>query len=144
VNNVYGETRLTFGREYIVPKPFDSRLISSTTPAFAKAGMESGVAKMAIVDWDKCKLLQRSGNGTKVVRIFNSRTKVNAKRIVFAEVDPLDFQKSAQIAYNDRAMGKIKSKSHNIPKFNWRKRNWSRRFIFRQTQQITVCFSHSF
>lgn len=103
VNIAYGETRLTFGRDYIIPKPFDPRLISSIPPAVAKAAMESGVAKMPIEDWDKYKeeLLQRSGNDNKVVRILHSRAKVNAKRIVFAEADHLDVLKAAQIAYDE-------------------------------------------
>ncbi len=53
VNIAYGETRLTFGKEYIIPKPFDQRLIAEIPPAVAKAAMESGVAKAPIEDWDK-------------------------------------------------------------------------------------------
>ncbi|WP_369753961.1 NADP-dependent malic enzyme [Flavobacterium sp. WC2409] len=103
VNIAYGETRLTFGRDYIIPKPFDPRLIYSIPPAVAKAAIESGVAKNPIEDWDKYKeeLLQRSGNDNKVVRMLHSRAKVNAKRIVFAEADHLDVLKAAQIAYEE-------------------------------------------
>ncbi len=103
VNIAYGETRLTFGKEYIIPKPFDQRLIAKIPPAVAKAAMESGVAKAPIEDWDKYEeeLLQRSGNDNKVVRLLHSRAKSNAKRIVFAEADHLDVLKAAQIVYEE-------------------------------------------
>ncbi len=103
VNIAYGETRLTFGRDYIIPKPFDPRLISSVPIAVARAAMESGVAKKPIEDWDlyKEELLQRSGNDNKVVRMLHSRAKINAKKIVFAEADHLDVLKAAQIAYEE-------------------------------------------
>ncbi len=82
VNIAYGETRLTFGKDYIIPKPFDQRLIAEIPPAVAKAAMESGVAKAPIEDWDKYReeLLQRSGNDNKVVRLLHSRAKANAKK----------------------------------------------------------------
>jgi malate dehydrogenase (oxaloacetate-decarboxylating)(NADP+) len=103
VNIAYGETRLTFGREYIIPKPFDQRLIAKIPPAVARAAMESGVAKAPIEDWDKYEeeLLQRSGNDNKVVRLLHSRAKSNVKRIVFAEADHLDVLKAAQIVYEE-------------------------------------------
>ena len=53
VNIAYGETKLNFGREYIIPKPFDPRLIATVPPAVAKAAMESGVATETITDWEK-------------------------------------------------------------------------------------------
>ncbi|MFT6795598.1 MAG: malate dehydrogenase (oxaloacetate-decarboxylating)(NADP+) [Maribacter sp.] len=103
VNIAYGETRLTFGKEYIIPKPFDQRLIAKIPPAVAKAAMESGVAKAPIEDWGKYEeeLLQRSGNDNKVVRLLHSRAKSNIKRIVFAEADHLDVLKAAQIVYEE-------------------------------------------
>ena len=103
VNIAYGETRLTFGKEYIIPKPFDQRLISEIPPAVAKAAMDSGVAKSPIDDWDRYKeeLLQRSGNDNKVVRLLHNRAKMNKKRIVFAEADHLDVLKAAQIVHEE-------------------------------------------
>ncbi len=103
VNIAYGETRLTFGNEYIIPKPFDQRLIAEIPPAVAKAAMDSGVAKAPIEDWDRYReeLLQRSGNDNKVVRLLHSRARLNAKRIVFAEADQIDVLKAAQIAYDE-------------------------------------------
>ncbi len=103
VNIAYGETRLTFGREYIIPKPFDQRLIYEVPPAVAKAAMESGVAKAPIEDWYKYKeeLLLRSGNDNKVVRLLHGRARSNTKKIVFAEADHLDVLKAAQIVYEE-------------------------------------------
>ncbi|MFS4493341.1 NADP-dependent malic enzyme [Maribacter sp. 2308TA10-17] len=103
VNIAYGETRLTFGRDYIIPKPFDPRLISEIPPAIAKAAMDSGIAKEPIEDWDRYKeeLRQRSGGDNKVVRLLHNRAKMNLKRIVFAEADHLDVLKAAQIAYDE-------------------------------------------
>ncbi|SFU57592.1 malate dehydrogenase (oxaloacetate-decarboxylating)(NADP+) [Pustulibacterium marinum] len=106
VNIAYGETRMTFNREYIIPKPFDPRLIAKIPPAVAKAAMESGVATDEILDWDKYEeeLLQRLGNDNKIVRMLHTRAKSNPKRVVFAEADQLDVLKAAQII-NDEGIG---------------------------------------
>ncbi|MGB3605599.1 MAG: NADP-dependent malic enzyme [Psychroserpens sp.] len=103
VNIAYGETRLTFGRDYIIPKPFDPRLIAEVPPAVAKAAMESGVAKEPIEDWEKYKddLLERLGADNKIVRLLLNRAKLNPKRVVFAEADHLDVLKAAQIVHDE-------------------------------------------
>src|SRR5690606_34170940 len=103
VNIAYGETRLTFGKEYIIPKPFDPRLITEIPPAVAMAAIESGVAKSPIEDWDKYReeLLQRSGNDNKLVRLLLNRAKMAPKKIVFAEADHLDVLKAAQIVHDE-------------------------------------------
>ncbi|TYB78403.1 NADP-dependent malic enzyme [Bizionia myxarmorum] len=103
VNIAYGETRLTFGREYIIPKPFDPRLISQIPPAVAKAAIESGVAKHPITDWVKYEneLLERSGSDNKIVRLLLNRAKLSPKRVVYAEADHLDVLKAAQIAHDE-------------------------------------------
>ena len=103
VNIAYGETRLTFGREYIIPKPFDPRLISEVPPAVAKAAMDSGVAKESITDWDKYRdsLLERLGSDNKIIRLLTNRAKMDPKRVIYAEADHLDVVKAAQIAYDE-------------------------------------------
>lgn len=103
VNIAYGETKLNFGREYIIPKPFDPRLISVVAPAVAKAAMESGVALNPITDWNKYEeeLLERLGSDNKMVRLLTNRAKTDPKRIVFAEADQLDVLKAAQIVYEE-------------------------------------------
>ena len=103
VNIAYGETRLTYGKDYIIPKPFDPRLIAEVPPAVAKAAMESGVAKEPIEDWEKYKetLLERLGSDNKIVRLLTNRAKMNPKRVVYAEADHLDVLKAAQIAHDE-------------------------------------------
>ncbi|MFT5846548.1 MAG: malate dehydrogenase (oxaloacetate-decarboxylating)(NADP+) [Psychroserpens sp.] len=103
VNIAYGETRLTFGKDYIIPKPFDPRLIAEVPPAVAKAAMDSGVATEPIEDWEKYKdeLLERLGSDNKIVRLLLNRAKLNPKRVVFAEADQLDVLKAAQIVFDE-------------------------------------------
>ena len=103
VNIAYGETRLTFGRDYIIPKPFDPRLIAEIPIAVAKAAVESGVARAPITDWERYRedLLQRSGDNKKIIRWLMNRAKSNPKKIVFAEADELDVLKAAQITYEE-------------------------------------------
>jgi len=103
VNIAYGETRLNFGADYIIPKPFDPRLIAKVPPAVAKAAMESGVARQDIQDWERYEeeLLERMGNENKITRLLLNRAKTNPKRIVFAEADHLDVLKAAQIVRDE-------------------------------------------
>ena len=103
VNIAYGETKLNFGRDYIIPKPFDPRLIAMVPPAVAKAAIESGVAKHPITDWQKYEddLYERMGNDNKITRLLMNRAKMAPKRIVFAEADHLDVLKAAQIVHDE-------------------------------------------
>ena len=108
VNIVYDEVSLTYGREYIIPKPFDPRLIYEIPPAIAKAAMESGVALEPIEDWEKYReeLMERSGSGNKEIRLLHNRAKNNPKRVVFAEADHLDVLKAAQRVHEEK-LGKV-------------------------------------
>ena len=103
VNIAYGETRLNFGSDYIIPKPFDPRLIAKVPPAVAKAAMESGVARTEITDWQKYEdeLLERMGSDNKITRLLMQRAKNNPKRVIFAEADHLDVLKAAQIVFDE-------------------------------------------
>ncbi|WBL26034.1 NADP-dependent malic enzyme [Zunongwangia sp. HGR-M22] len=103
VNIAYGETRLNFGPDYIIPKPFDPRLIAKVPPAVAKAAMESGVARQDITDWQKYEdeLLERMGSDNKITRLLMQRAKTNPKRVIFAEADHLDVLKAAQIVHDE-------------------------------------------
>ena len=103
VNIAYGETKLNCGRDYIIPKPFDPRLIAMVPPAVAKAAIESGVAKHPITDWQKYEddLYERMGNDNKITRLLMNRAKMAPKRIVFAEADHLDVLKAAQIVHDE-------------------------------------------
>jgi len=108
VNIVYDEVSLAYGREYIIPKPFDPRLIYEIPPAIAKAAMDSGVALEPIADWDKYReeLMERSGSGNKEIRLLHNRAKNNPKRVVFAEADHLDVLKAAQRVHEEK-LGKV-------------------------------------
>jgi malate dehydrogenase (oxaloacetate-decarboxylating)(NADP+) len=103
VNIAYGETKLAFGKDYIIPKPFDPRLIATVPPAVAKAAMESGVATAEITDWEKYQdeLIERMGSDNKIIRLLLNRAKLDPKRIVFAEADHLDVLKAAQIVFEE-------------------------------------------
>jgi malate dehydrogenase (oxaloacetate-decarboxylating)(NADP+) len=103
VNIAYGETRFTFGKDYIIPKPFDPRLITTVPPAVAKAAMDSGIALRPISDWQKYEgeLLDRLGTDNKIVRLLLDRARLDPKRIVFAESDQLDVLKAAQIVHDE-------------------------------------------
>ncbi len=103
VNIVYGEKNLQYGREYIIPKPFDPRLIHELPPAIAKAAMDSGIAKKPITDWDAYvhELMERSGEGSKFERMLMTRSRRNPKRVVFPEAEHLNVLKAAQIASDE-------------------------------------------
>jgi malate dehydrogenase (oxaloacetate-decarboxylating)(NADP+) len=103
VNIAYGEKKLVFGKDYIIPKPFDPRLISTISPAVARAAMESGVADIEITDWEKyaSDLEERLGNDNKIVKLLTNRAKTDPKTIVFAEADHLDVLKAAQIVHEE-------------------------------------------
>ncbi len=103
VNIAYGTTKLAFGKEYIIPKPFDPRLITTIPMAVAKAAMESGVSQAPIKDWDQYQeeLHQRTGSDTKLVRLMTSQAKRDLQRVVYAEADELDVLKAAQLVYEE-------------------------------------------
>ena len=104
VNVAYDQTRLSFGKDYIIPKPFDPRLLVEIPPEVAKAAIESGVATAPIEDWDRYKetLQSRLGNDQKLVRLLHNRAKINPQRVVFTEADQLDVLKAAQIVFEEK------------------------------------------
>lgn len=87
VNSAYNVTRLRFGREYLIPKPVDPRLITEVSTAVAQAAIASGVARRVITDWEayKTNLRQQMGYEDKFTRQFMEMAKSNPKRVVFAE-----------------------------------------------------------
>ena len=102
VNLAYGESNLTFGPTYIIPKPFDPRLITTVAPAVAKAAMESGVAKAPISDWEAYNrvLSDRLGRDDKFIRLLNENASQKPQRIVFTEGDQYRILKAAEILIN--------------------------------------------
>ncbi|MCB0476931.1 MAG: NADP-dependent malic enzyme [Crocinitomicaceae bacterium] len=103
VNEAYNEKNISFGRESIIPKPLDPRLIQYVAPAVAKAAVESGVAKVKITDWDAYvdHLNRRLGLDNKLIRNISEKAAKNPKRVVFAEADNYKILKSAQVAIEE-------------------------------------------
>ncbi len=103
VNITYNKRIIKFGKEYIIPKPFDLRLITEIPPAVAKAAMDSGVARKPIKDWNAYReeLEERLGTSNKLMRLINNRAKLNPKKVIFAEADHLNVLKAAQIAHDE-------------------------------------------
>ncbi len=98
VNLAYDCKNITFGPEYIIPKPIDPRLIYTVAPAVAKAAMDSGVAQRAIPNMDGYiqELINRLGLDNKLIRDITNKAKQNPKRVVFAEADHYKILKAAQ------------------------------------------------
>jgi len=103
VNMAYNQKNISFGNEYIIPKPVDPRLLSTVAPAVAKAAMESGVAQINITDWNayKAELDKRLGQDNQLLRIIGSKARKEPKRIVFAEADNQKILKAASIVYEE-------------------------------------------
>jgi malate dehydrogenase (oxaloacetate-decarboxylating)(NADP+) len=99
VVKAYGADKLKFGREYLIPKPLDPRLITTVSPAVAKAAMDSGMAKKPITDWGAYhhELQKRIGIDQKLMSRIIDRAKKSPKRVVFAEATHHKILKAAQI-----------------------------------------------
>ena len=100
VTSAYNTNNLTFGREYIIPKPLDPRLLITVAPAVAKAAIESGVARKTEMDWDAYndELRQRMGLDNKLIRGLNEKAKESPKRVVFADANHPNILKAASVA----------------------------------------------
>jgi len=109
VNKAYGESKLGFGRFYLIPKPLDPRLITTIAPAVAKAAMDSGVAKNPIKDWAayELELQERIGIDQRLMSVVISRAKKDPKKVVFAEADNRKILKAAQIIRDEKIANPI-------------------------------------
>jgi len=103
VNLAYNARNLKFGRDYIIPKPVDFRLITEVSTAVAKAAIESGVARKIITDWDAYneELRKRLGLDDAIMRAVTTKAKMDPKRVVFAEADNYKILKAAQIVKDE-------------------------------------------
>ncbi len=103
VNLAYGSKNLSFGSDYIIPKPIDNRLMSAVSSAVAKAAIDSGVAKYKITDWEayKTQLENRLGKDNKLIRSLTNKAKSNPKRVVFTEADTYKILKAAQVVRDE-------------------------------------------
>jgi malate dehydrogenase (oxaloacetate-decarboxylating)(NADP+) len=103
VNMAYNASDMSFGSNYIIPKPLDPRLLATVSPAVAKAAMESGVARRPITDWDayENELNRRLGVDNKLMQALGSKARKNPKRVVFADAENAKILKAAQIVYDE-------------------------------------------
>ena len=104
VNKAYKVENLHFGRDYIIPKPLDPRLIFQVAPAVAKAAMDSGVARTSITDWDGYKeiLKERMGIESRLINEVRMKAQQNPKRLVFGEATNYKMLKAIQTIVHER------------------------------------------
>ncbi|MBU0697579.1 MAG: NADP-dependent malic enzyme [Bacteroidetes bacterium] len=103
VNLAYNAKNLKYGKDYIIPKPIDFRLITTVSPAVARAAMDSGVARHPIPDWEayNTELKKRLGMDDAILRAITNKAKAAPKRVVFAEADNYKILKAAQIVHDE-------------------------------------------
>jgi malate dehydrogenase (oxaloacetate-decarboxylating)(NADP+) len=104
VNLAYNENNISFGSNYIIPKPVDPRLLSTVAPAVAKAAIESGVARQLITDWDAyiIELNNRLGLDNQLSRAIGNKARQNPKRVVFADAENVKVLKVAQLVMDEK------------------------------------------
>ncbi len=104
VNLAYNDKNITFGPNYIIPKPVDPRLLSTVAPAVAKAAIESGVARKIITDWEayEIELNQRLGMDNQLSRAIGAKARRDPKRIVFADAENVKILKTAQLVLDEK------------------------------------------
>ena len=125
VNKAYSELNIQFGKEYLIPKPLDPRLITTISPAVAKAAMDSGVAKNHITDWGayRTALNLRMGIDEKLTTRVLEQAKKDLKRVVFAEAHNVKILQAAQIVQDEGIaipilLGKRKVIEEHIEEYN--------------------------
>lgn len=103
VINAYGGTEFSFGREYIIPKPFDPRVLWYVAPAVARAAIEGGVAKKKIEDWQAYEeeLKERLGFSKEVIRVMIHKAQKNPKKVVYPEGEEEKIIRAAQIVKSE-------------------------------------------
>ncbi len=103
VSLAYGSVNLSFGKDYIIPKPNDPRLVWGVSPAVAKAAIDSGVARQTITDWEayEQQLINRLGLDNELIRSITTKVKQNPKRVVFVEADNYKILKAAQVVKDE-------------------------------------------
>ena len=104
VNLAYNEKNISFGADYIIPKPVDPRLLATVAPAVAKAAIESGVARLPITDWDNyvITLNKRLGLDNQLSRVIGNKARRDPKRVVFADAENIKVLKAAQLTLDEK------------------------------------------
>jgi malate dehydrogenase (oxaloacetate-decarboxylating)(NADP+) len=103
VNMAYNEKTISFGPRYIIPKPFDPRLLSTVSPAVARAAIESNVAQIKIENWETyaIELNKRLGLDNQLIRALGAKARSDPRRLVFAEADNIKILKVAQLLFDE-------------------------------------------
>ncbi len=103
VNMAYDEKTISFGPRYIIPKPFDPRLLSTVAPAVARAAIESNVAQIKIDNWETyaIELNKRLGLDNQLIRALGAKARSDPRRLVFAEADNIKILKVAQLLFDE-------------------------------------------
>jgi len=104
VNAAYNSKNLVFGRQYIIPKPVDPRLITEVAPAVAKAAMDTGVARSPITDWGgyKIHLMKQMGLYNKLTNDILTKAKQEPKRLVISDADQLNVLKAVKMLVDQK------------------------------------------
>ncbi len=104
VLRAYGGEPISFGTDYIIPKPFDPRVLTYVAPAVAKASIESGAARIQITDWTKYKeaLEEHLGISREIIRRTIQKAQLHPRRIVFPEGNQVKILRAAQILYDEK------------------------------------------
>ncbi|MGE5314605.1 MAG: NADP-dependent malic enzyme [Acidobacteriota bacterium] len=104
VIKAYGGEEIKFGRQYIIPKPFDARVLTRVAPAVAKAAMETGVARISINDWEEYRnrLEERMGHSKQFVHLLIHKAQTTTKRIVFPDGDEPRILRAVQMIVDQK------------------------------------------
>ncbi len=104
VAKAYNQQNIVFGKDYIIPKPLDPRLITTVSVAVAEAAIKTGVARKIIKDWDayKQELSERLGFDNQLVVSIRQKARMDPKRILFAEANNFKILKAAQFVYREK------------------------------------------
>ena len=103
VLRAYGGEDFTFGKEYIIPKPFDPRVLWYVAPAVAKAAIETGVAKITEMDWQQYeeKLKERLGLSKELIRVMIHKAQKKPLKVVYPEGEEEKIIRAAHVVHND-------------------------------------------
>lgn len=103
VNLAYNDKTISFGKDYIIPKPIDPRLLATVAPAVAKAAIESGVSRQTITDWEAYEevLNHRLGIDNQLSRVISAKARKDPKRVVFADGENVKIIKTAQLVFEE-------------------------------------------
>ncbi|HPL94146.1 MAG TPA: NADP-dependent malic enzyme [Paludibacteraceae bacterium] len=103
VSAAYNLKKISFGREYIIPKPLDLRLLTIVAPAVAKAAIESGVARKTIDNWEAydAKLKELMGRDNKILRYIYETARQQPKRVIFSEANHINMLKAAEASLKE-------------------------------------------